>query len=67
MDILFLITINGQINANENVTTVKRKVFFFNELYLILMYLFVPKMKKIEENMSSDIVIISALRVKFLK
>ena len=26
--LLFLITINSQINANTNVTTIKRKVFF---------------------------------------
>ena len=26
--LLFLITINSQINANKNVTTIKRKVFF---------------------------------------
>ena len=30
-----LITINGQINANLNVTTVKTKVFFFNKFHLI--------------------------------
>ena len=37
-----LITINSQINANKNGTTVKRKVFlFFNKFHLILIYLFV--------------------------
>ena len=38
---------------------------FFNMILLILLYLIVPKMEKIVKNMSSAIVIISALRVKF--
>ena len=40
--------IDSQINANYNVTTVKRKnILFFNKFCLILFNLFVPKMKKI--------------------
>ena len=41
-----LITIYGQINVNKNVTTLKRKVFYFYKFHLILICLFVPKMKK---------------------
>ena len=52
-----LITINGQVNANQNVTTIKRKGFF-NKFHLILFCLSVFEMKKkMLQNMSSAIVI----------
>ena len=54
-----LITINSQINANLNVTTIKRKMYlFFNTFYLILFCVFIPKMKKLLQHMSSAIVMI---------
>ena len=45
----------------------KEKYFIFNKFHLILIYLFVPKMKKIVTKMSSAIAIMCALRVKVLK
>ena len=53
---------------NQNVTTIKRKnILLFNKFQLILLYLVVPKMKKVVTKYASAIAIISALRVKFLK
>ena len=50
------------------VTTVKRKVFYFSVSFIWFKSIFLyPKWRKLLQNMSSAIVIISALRVKFLK
>ena len=62
---LVLITINSQVNENKNVTTVKRKVFQQVLFGFSLSYL--PKKRKLLQNMYSAIVIISVLRVKFWK
>ena len=43
----------------------KEKFLIFNKFHLILIYLYVPKMKKNVQNMLFAIVIISVLRVKF--
>ena len=42
----------------------KKSISFFNKFQLILLCLFVPKMKKVIINMSSAIVINGALRVR---